>query len=402
MINKFHQIGISYIRILAPALSFCALACSKPDAPKENAAASVQASISPGGPPGAPSPGSPASAAANPIVTIPAGKLIAGTSCGDQPRLPSEEPAGISIEMTEFTIDAYPYPNDPAKPPMINVTQSEAKALCEARGRRLCTELEWERACKGPYNTKYEYASRFDAKRCPNGLGPLGAAGSKESCKSEFGVFAMHGFVFEWTQSAWGRGDEGNSVVLRGGYGDSPYAHMRCSAAKSSAPDAKGNSIGFRCCGGAENAAKVDLGPDEKKPALEVVEPVEAALSARLKRAVLNGQLKDEAGFSYSFDKVWRWRPIPHEEIFVARYVAKPEGEGAARVQPVVILLCEKTAQLLSKIKSPVDSAGEPALFDGASPIALKISLSRGSDSGDVKFSYRFGQVNVAEPQWLK
>lgn len=382
---------------------FCigtAVGCSKPDSPAGSAPSAL-----PAGPQAAaapqPSPASSA-AAADHTVTIPAGKLTAGTPCGDHPRLPSEEPAGISIEMNEFSIDAYPYPNDPAKPPMTNVSQSEAKALCEARGRRLCTELEWERACKGPNNTKYEYASRFDPKRCPNGFGALEAAGSRAACKSEFGVYAMHGFVFEWTASAWGRGDEGNSVVLRGGHGDSPYAHMRCAAAKSSPPDAKANSIGFRCCGGPENAAKVELGSNEDVPALEPVEPLEAALSARIKRAILNGQLTDEPGFSYSFDKVWRWHPVKHEELFLARYVAKPEGEGAARTQAVVVLLCDKSAQLLSKLNGFVDTVGEPAPPDASAPTALTVSVSSESNSGEAKFSYRFGQVNVAQPEWVK
>lgn len=86
----------------------------------------------------------------------------------------------------------------------------------------------------------------------------------------------------------------------------------------------------------------------------------------------------------------------------MARYMAKPEGEGAARVQPVVILLCDKTAQLLSKIRGPVDSVSEPALSGEASSMSLKISLSSGSDTGDARFSYRFGQVNLAQPDWVK
>src|SRR5262245_2860585 len=145
---------------------------------------------------------------AGPVARIPAGKLVAGTACGDHPRVPAEELAGESVDMGAFDIDAYPYPNHPSKAPLTGVSRDEAKKLCEARGRRLCTELEWERACKGPKNTRYEYGDRFDAKACPTGLGAIPAYDKFERCASEFGVYATHGFVWEWTASEWKRGKD--------------------------------------------------------------------------------------------------------------------------------------------------------------------------------------------------
>jgi hypothetical protein len=389
---------------LSAALLASPLACSKSDSPDKSPApsaapapTSAPTAVTPTAAPSADGPG--------PIVTIPAGKLIAGTACGDHPRMPSEEPAGVSFDLGEFTIDAYPYPNDPAQPPRTGVTQAQAKASCEARGRRLCTELEWERACKGPTNTKYEYGNRFDGKKCPTGTGPLGPAGSHEGCKSAFGVSAMHGFVWEWTSSAWGRGEEGSSVALRGGFGSSPYAHMRCSSAKAAAPDESSKTIGFRCCGGPENGAKVDLpAPAEEVSALEAVEPLDDALAARIKRAMANGQMKEEPGFEHAFGKVWRWRPVRNEELHIASVIKKPAGGGAALTQPVVVQLCERTALLVSRLKGPVEELGDAVLKESPDKGSTEVTmtLKAGADAGEVRFTYRFGQVNIAQPPWVK
>jgi len=172
--------GAALALTLAAVLAACS-SSSKESGP----AASSTASAAPASPTAAAAPPAGSAAAAptatsaagageeSQVVSIPAGKLVAGTACGDHPRVPAEELAGESIELGAFTIDAYPYPNDPSKPPMTGVTQDEARQLCEARGRRLCTELEWERACKGPSNTRYEYGDRFDPKVCPSGLGAV-------------------------------------------------------------------------------------------------------------------------------------------------------------------------------------------------------------------------------------
>ena len=261
-----------------------------------------------GATPSASAPGSSqagAVASAGPVVPIPVGKLTAGTACGDHPRLPSEELAAVPFDLGAFDIDVYPYPNDPTKPALTGVSQAEARAMCAARGRRLCTELEWERACKGPKNTRYEYGDRFDAKRCSTSLGTVAnqsAVGSLEGCKSEFGVFAMHGFVFEWTASAWGRGAQEGLFAQRGGFGNQPFAHHRCSAVRAAGAEAKDASTGFRCCGGAENAARVEIAKDER-PVLEPVEPLEPTLLARLKSALSHGGMKPAAGGELGIDK---------------------------------------------------------------------------------------------------
>ncbi|WP_437512163.1 formylglycine-generating enzyme family protein [Sorangium sp. So ce1099] len=349
-------------------------------------------------------PASPAAASAGsagPMVTIPAGELVAGTACGDHPRLPAEELAGVSIGLGEFTIDTYPYPNDAAQPPLTGVTQEKARQLCEARGRRLCTELEWERACKGPSNGRYEYGDRFDAKACPSGLGAIPAYAAHERCASGFGVRAMHGFVWEWTASAWKRGKEEGKAVLRGGHGDQPYAHMRCSAVRAAAPATSAANVGFRCCGGAVNPAEVVIpAPEEEPPALALEVAPDEALLGRLKRALVNAQLKDAAGVTSAFAKVWRWHPTPNEELIVASYESKKEG-GAALVQPLVIRLCDKTVQLIGRLAGPVAEMEEPSVADDA-PGTVSFTVKTGEDAGEARFVYQFAQVVAQAPSWIK
>ncbi len=334
---------------------------------------------------------------AGPVIAIPAGTLVAGSACGDHPRLPSEELPAVKFEMNTFDIDQYPYPNQAGARPKTGVTREEAQKLCAARGRRLCTELEWERACKGPKNTMYEYGSRFDAKKCPSAAAPAGSSSHPE-CKSSFGVEAMHGTHWEWTASAWGRGGDADLVTLRGGFGPSPYAHMRCANAKASSPTASDPSIGFRCCGGTANTASVDLpAPDAPLEIVEAVSPIEDAIAARFTNALRNGGVPTEDGVKYEFTRAWRWRPVLHEELFVVeRRETPPQGTPAVRA--FVLHLCPNRALLRSQLRGPVDSFESPTAQDGK----ITLQAHAGSNTGTVVYTYQFGQVQTAAPAWIQ
>jgi hypothetical protein len=281
--------------------------------------------------------------------------------------------------------------------------------MCAARGRRLCSELEWERACKGPKNLRYEYGDRFDAKKCSTALGTVqnaGPVGALEGCKSAFGVSAMHGFGFEWTASAWGRGMPGDLAALRGGFGNQPFAHLRCTAAKSSSPDTKDKSVGFRCCGGPENGAKVEIANDER-PVLEPIEALDAALQARMLGALKHGGLKASGG-DVAIEKAWRWHPVRGEELLLAKVIDNAKTEGA-KVTPAIILLCERISQLSNKLKGPVEEMGNPEAktepVRGSDPndqrALLVFSVKTGENSGQVRLEYQFGQVAVTAPPWI-
>ncbi|MEO6600291.1 MAG: SUMF1/EgtB/PvdO family nonheme iron enzyme, partial [Polyangiaceae bacterium] len=91
----------------------------------------------------------------NERIDIPGGSFSVGSRPGDPGRNPELEPRQTSIELGPFQIDRLPYPNDGKSPPLTSVSRDEAKRSCSERGERLCTELEWERACKGPSSSDY-------------------------------------------------------------------------------------------------------------------------------------------------------------------------------------------------------------------------------------------------------
>ena len=138
------------------------------------------------------------------MVWVGSGVLIAGTPPDRVPRVADEEMPGEQVMMRGFFIDVFSYPNEIGAIPTTSVSQSEARELCEAQGKRLCTELEIERACKGPNNTTYEDGDAYKTSTCSTGSSRvLVPNGLSASCQSPFGVRDLHGGVWQWTASPW-------------------------------------------------------------------------------------------------------------------------------------------------------------------------------------------------------
>jgi len=278
---------------------------------------------------------------------IPAGTLRAGTPPGRIPRVPDEEMPGATVEMGGFYIDLLPWPNEPNAIPTSNVSRDEAEQLCTSKGKRLCTELEWERACKGPDNTTYEYGDTYRKEACGTGVALEQASrrptGEHAQCKSGFGVMEMHGGVWEWTSSTWGRGSSrgASQGVLRGGNSVAGELVGRCANAIARSPSKKSPTMGFRCCAGPTNAAEVKL-ELQGTPGIALVPngAASAALSSAIATAVNDGAPAVEAKSLRTF----KWVPVANEELVLATgcteapkgcglVVARPTGDaGAAEV----------------------------------------------------------------------
>src|SRR5690606_37275512 len=120
------------------------------------------------------------------IASIPRGALVAGTPADKVPRLADQEMAGEQVTLEGLYIDRFLYPNEEGAIPVTGVTQQEARGLCAEQNKRLCSELEWERACKGPDNRTYEYGERYRESICETGkAAQLRPSGLHVPCQSD-------------------------------------------------------------------------------------------------------------------------------------------------------------------------------------------------------------------------
>jgi len=232
-----------------------------------------------------------------------------------------EEMPGEQVILKGFYIDIFPYPNEEGAIPLSNVSQAAASALCSERGKRLCSELEWERACKGPNNHRYEYGESYRAERCGTGaVSVMRPTGIRVSCRSDFGVRDLHGGAWEWTASNWGRGTSSGLVSVRGGNSADGEIVGRCANARAERPANPSGTIGFRCCAGPPNTVEVVL--DIKRGAsLELLRRIDKPLLTQildLLPAAANAELGPRARLSV-VDHQWLWRPIGNEELFATR-----------------------------------------------------------------------------------
>lgn len=208
--------------------------------------------------------------AAGTVVNIPAGAFSLGSAPGETGRDPSVEADLVSTTLPAFTIDALPFPNDPAQPPTSGLTRDAAEAACRSRGRRLCSELEWERACKGGRGLAFPGGAVWGGAIC--------AQGELGHCASPEGALAMGTRLAEWT-----RDDIDTRAIIRGAGASAPEAQHRCATRRTALAAQAGLEVTFRCCGGAPPGATY---PREvsRRPFRE--EPMTAAQASALVASV--------------------------------------------------------------------------------------------------------------------
>lgn len=284
---------------------------------------------------------------------IPAGTFTAGSEPGRWERQPELEPLLEPVALGEVEIDILPYPGG-SEPPLLGASHDEAGRLCHARDGRLCTELEWERACKGPESLPFANGAELDP-RCRT-----------SSCASGFGVRGL-GFLREWTASELEGRSEAN-VILRGARSNEPTALHRCAHRSAAAPLGAGD-IGFRCCYGPAHPARVASpvpGATYEKLDLPLTDlatllrrsPVTRELAENLSyfsepkavETVLGRGPGDSQGFLFTATPLL-WRPVPGvtflvivarsgaDTSFVAVYHAW--GDGQRNLESSFIMLGE-------------------------------------------------------------
>lgn len=207
------------------------------------------------------------------VVSVPAGRVWLGSVPGTPDRDPSREADHVALELPAFTIDRLPYPNDPALPPLTNVTRDEAADKCSEAGKRLCSEQEWERACEGDDDAEFPMGATWQTSTCDS---------DRVACDSGLGVSELGLLAREWTASEApsGIGVSARTAVTRGSTRDALGSEHRCSARNAATPDSRSDTIGFRCCQGETVASAYPT--EEARP---LVAPLE--LSTEAQREVL-------------------------------------------------------------------------------------------------------------------
>ena len=218
----------------------------------------------------------------NEMAFIPAGTFVMGSNLHEADEAPERR-----VHLPAFYIDKYEvthedyarflratgrkppidwpggtFPEGLAKHPVVNVTWHDATAYAAWSGKRLPTEAEWEKACRGTNgatNAPAQAASGEHAKDRTHPEGRTFRVGSFPEDRSPFGVMDMAGNVWEWTADSY-QPYPGNAEleieygkkfkVIRGGGAIDYYqaaATRRASDRARSLPYGAYDGLGFRC-----------------------------------------------------------------------------------------------------------------------------------------------------------
>lgn len=302
------------------------------------------------------------------ILHIPIGEFVIGSEPGEPGRHPETEPSATKLRLGPFRIDSHLVTAENGTVRHVT-SRIEAETLCAVRQGRLCSEAEWERACRGPSSSIY-----------PTGDTPCTKAGD---CRSGFETLQMTQSL-EWTSSTFGRGSTHlGSEVVRGAAQDAVDSHRRC-ALRSPGAQAKettsktASDIGFRCCYGAPNAATIEepaLGPAYQEVELSV-DQLRALLRADARTSALAPEAKffsldaaatvlargqgDTKGFELTTAPVM-WQPAAGSKFLVL------SGHDSHRTSFVLVYFEGKTQRKL---------AGSFLMKNEPGPIALAYAAS--------------------------
>lgn len=139
----------------------------------------------------------------------------------------------------------------------------EKKLLKEDEEIRLPSEAEWEYCCRAGTTTRFSFGDKETdlgtyAWFMANSKGEDPPVGKKKP--NPWGLYDMHGYVWEWCSDAWaatheGAPEDGRPVVkagakervIKGGSFADPANKMTCAAREGKPTNFKSDRVGFRC-----------------------------------------------------------------------------------------------------------------------------------------------------------
>ncbi len=152
-------------------------------------------------------------------------------------------------------------PEDRADFPVVDVSWDDAAAYCLWAGKRLPTEAEWERACRGlAEGSRYPWGDRAPTSEDARFDGIDGPCKVCRTRRNYFGLCDIVGNVWEWCADWYDREyyeqapasdpqgpKHGLYRVLRGGSWADVPKYLTCAYRSWARPGERSPNIGFRC-----------------------------------------------------------------------------------------------------------------------------------------------------------
>lgn len=232
--------------------------------------------------------------------TLPSGASIS-SACGGQPCFAPYDGAQYKGSPIKLDGTIYKPTNDLFRDrPMVFVTWYGAKTYCEAAGRRLPTEAEWERAARSKEGdnqlTIYPWGDQWDPTLANSSRGgPNGAVAvnSYPNGATAEGVFNMAGNASEWVNDFYSANyyrdnrnwdkpkgpAAGTTRVVRGGDWSTVPFYLRAMHRRDKAPATVDITTGFRCAKDGQGAnapvtGNLAPGPGAVAPAAIPTKPI--------------------------------------------------------------------------------------------------------------------------------
>jgi len=315
------------------------------------------------------------------MATIPAGKFKMGSVASDRERYDDEgprqsvniaEPFGlmkheVSQKQWSTVMNKNPSNNKGDKKPVESISWNDAQEFIDKLNKlagspiyRLPSEAEWEYAARAGRTHRYSTGkcinsdkANFDGtqaiRRCSAGIYRAGTIPVGSFPPNAFGLFDMHGNVYEWVQDCYAKGygkaflPEKNACSahsMRGGSWNSDARHVRSANRDFLIPTARQDNVGLRLARTIIPAKSVQ--PKPVKPAAAKIDPVKAA-------PVKPVPVKPAAA------KIDPVKTAPVKPAPVKPTVIKPDQVKAAPLKPEQV----KPAMIKPELKQPLPAASE-------------------------------------------